>query len=414
MSGEVIVPIGASQDFLNQTIYNANVDTTTADNIKTAIGFSAKADKVIGAVSGNLASLDVNGNLADSTLAPSDVARDNQVVKLTTDQEIAGKKTFSGEVVLSNLLLASGKTKYLTLDEGTIKEQELVLADKYLGNSTDTLTIDTEDITLTIEPNLFFQPLQDVVVIYDNANHMHGSVVSYDSTTGEIVVDVKQKEGSGSYSVWKVYLDGIISSGSTVIDNLTTQDANSSLSANQGYILDQNKVDKTRTINTKDLSSNIVLDADDIQEKSSNPVNKYLTNQRVIDAVLTGFSATEYSEITSTDSIKSALEKVQDFINNLPSANQIYGADFTSTDFTTTSGSPDSYTIAKTTHGVSAQSGMSDKDIFVRILNSNNVEITPSQYQLTIANNGDITIGVSAGLSALLFTGTCRVVIKNT
>jgi hypothetical protein len=40
---------------------------------------------------------------------------------------------------------------------------------------------------------------------------MHGTVTSYNAATGALVIEVKQKTGSGTFSVWTVNLDGALS-----------------------------------------------------------------------------------------------------------------------------------------------------------------------------------------------------------
>lgn len=38
---------------------------------------------------------------------------------------------------------------------------------------------------------------------------MHGTITSYDENTGELIVDIQHKTGSGTYSSWEINLDGI-------------------------------------------------------------------------------------------------------------------------------------------------------------------------------------------------------------
>lgn len=77
-----------------------------------------------------------------------------------------------------------------------------------------------------------------------------------------------------------------------------------------------NAVQNTTTVNSKPLSSNIELNTDDIQENAT-PTNKWFTNARCIAATLTGFAASTYSSIVNSDTILSALQKIQGFINNI-------------------------------------------------------------------------------------------------
>jgi hypothetical protein len=213
-------------------------------------------------------------------------ANDSEVVKLNGNQSISGDKTFNGKILAPNALLTSNVDSYLVIENNEIKKQTLAIPDKHFGNSTDSITItNSGSLTFTIEVGLFFYPLQDVIVYHDNLNHMHGQITSYNSTTGEIVIDITNKTGSGTYSSWKIYYDGATSSSVNLVDNLTTQDANSALTANQGYVLNQNKVDKTTTINSKALSSNITLNTDEITEAN----NKFVSaaQKSAIDEIKT-------------------------------------------------------------------------------------------------------------------------------
>jgi hypothetical protein len=84
--------------------------------------------------------------------------------------------------------------------------------DKYHTTSTTSLTIASSGtITLyTVDLHLDYSVAQTVIIAYDLANHMHGEVVSYNQTTGALVVALKNKTGSGTYSSWQVNLDGAV------------------------------------------------------------------------------------------------------------------------------------------------------------------------------------------------------------
>ena len=88
--------------------------------------------------------------------------------------------------------------------------QTLVPGDRYLSSSTTSLTISIGAKTLTIGTGLSYSSQQDIVIAYDAANHMHAVVTSYDSSTGVMVVDVQNKTGSGTYSLWTVNVGGTV------------------------------------------------------------------------------------------------------------------------------------------------------------------------------------------------------------
>jgi hypothetical protein len=83
------------------------------------------------------------------------------------------------------------------------------LGDRYLTSSTTSNTVSNGAKTFTVGTGLAYSPTQDITIVFDASNHMHGSVTSYNSTTGVLVVDVNHKTGSGTYAVWTVNVGGI-------------------------------------------------------------------------------------------------------------------------------------------------------------------------------------------------------------
>jgi hypothetical protein len=82
------------------------------------------------------------------------------------------------------------------------------LSDRYKTTSLTSNTIGNGSKSFTVDLNLSYIPLQEVLVVYDVSNHMHGTVTSYNSTTGALVVDIKNHTGSGTYTLWSINLDG--------------------------------------------------------------------------------------------------------------------------------------------------------------------------------------------------------------
>jgi hypothetical protein len=83
------------------------------------------------------------------------------------------------------------------------------VGDRYLTSSTTSLLIGNGAKTLTVGTGLAYSPTQDVTIAYNVSNHMHAEVISYNSATGVLVVDVQQHTGSGTYAVWTVNVGGI-------------------------------------------------------------------------------------------------------------------------------------------------------------------------------------------------------------
>jgi hypothetical protein len=99
--------------------------------------------------------------------------------------------------------------------------QTLIPGDRYLTSSTTTLTINNADKTLTVGTGLSYTPQQDIVIAYDASNHMHAQVLTYNSGTGVMTVDVRSHSGSGTFSLWTVNVGGTVPMASIVWGDIT-------------------------------------------------------------------------------------------------------------------------------------------------------------------------------------------------
>ena len=99
--------------------------------------------------------------------------------------------------------------------------QTLIPGDRYLTTSTTSLTIDNANKTLTVGTGLSYTPQQDVVIAYDAANHMHAQVLTYNSGTGVMTVDVRSHSGSGTFSLWTVNVGGTVPEASVAWGSIT-------------------------------------------------------------------------------------------------------------------------------------------------------------------------------------------------
>ena len=87
--------------------------------------------------------------------------------------------------------------------------------DSYLTTSTSPQTIGNGTKTFTVEAGLSYTPTQDVTIVYDASNHMHGLVVTYSGTT--LVVDITQHTGAGSYSLWTLNVGGLTTAAGALL-----------------------------------------------------------------------------------------------------------------------------------------------------------------------------------------------------
>lgn len=102
---------------------------------------------------------------------------------------------------------ASGSTG-LTGATGTAGQD----GDRYHTTSTTENTISSNGTKTWFTSDLFldYSTQQTLLISYDASNHMHGTVVSYVQSTGQLVVDINKSTGSGTYSLWGINLDGAV------------------------------------------------------------------------------------------------------------------------------------------------------------------------------------------------------------
>ena len=93
--------------------------------------------------------------------------------------------------------------------------------DRYLTTSTTSLTINNANKTLTVGTGLSYTPTQNVTIAYDASHHMHGEVLTYDSGTGVMTVDVNNHTGTGTYAAWTVNVGGVTPATSTAWGTIT-------------------------------------------------------------------------------------------------------------------------------------------------------------------------------------------------
>ena len=85
----------------------------------------------------------------------------------------------------------------------------LIPGDRYLTTSTTSNTVSNGNKTFTIGTGLSYTPTQNITISYDASNHMHGEVLTYNSGTGVLTVDINHHTGSGTYTAWVVNVGGV-------------------------------------------------------------------------------------------------------------------------------------------------------------------------------------------------------------
>ena len=131
------------------------------------------------------------------------------VVDFELPNKAAGTFTFAMLSDITGLVASVSSGTNISVDN-TDPANPIInsLADRYSTSSTSTNTIDNGNGKIfTVDANLAYIPLQEVLIVNDPAHHMHGTVTSYSGTT--LVVDVNSHTGTGSFSSWVINLDGV-------------------------------------------------------------------------------------------------------------------------------------------------------------------------------------------------------------
>ena len=112
----------------------------------------------------------------------------------------------------------------LTKNSGTNYDSSwttIIPGDRYLTTSTTSLTINNANKTLTVGTGLSYTPTQNLTISYDASNHMHGEVLTYNSGTGVLTVDINNHTGTGTYASWVVNVGGVTPLASVAWGSIT-------------------------------------------------------------------------------------------------------------------------------------------------------------------------------------------------
>jgi hypothetical protein len=97
----------------------------------------------------------------------------------------------------------------------------IVPGDRYLTTSTTSLTIGNGTKSLTVGTGLSYTTTQNVTISFDASHHMHGEVLTYNTGTGAMTVDVNHHTGSGTYTAWVINVGGVTPVTSTAWGAIT-------------------------------------------------------------------------------------------------------------------------------------------------------------------------------------------------
>jgi hypothetical protein len=158
----------------------------------------------------------------------------------------------------------------------------VIPGDRYLTSSTTSNTLSNTTKTFTIGTGLSYTPTQNITISYDASNHMHGEVLTYNSGTGVLTVDVNHHTGSGTYTAWVVNVGGVTPATSVAWGAITgtlgnQTDLATALNSKlelSGGVLDANATIEASTTTTASVFSGTGVTA----ELSANPSENVTVN----------------------------------------------------------------------------------------------------------------------------------------
>jgi hypothetical protein len=169
--------------------------------------------------SGNL-TIDLSSYLTTATAAstyylqtnPSGFQTAGDVTTALSPYLLSSTAASTYAVIAAGQPTAGTTGQVLTKNSGTNYDsswQTLIPGDRYLTSSTTSNTVSNGTKSFTIGTGLSYTPTQNITISYDASNHMHGEVLTYNSGTGALSVDVNHHTGSGTYTAWVVNVGGV-------------------------------------------------------------------------------------------------------------------------------------------------------------------------------------------------------------
>ena len=118
-----------------------------------------------------------------------------------------------------------------------------IIGDRYFTTSISTNSINKGTKVFAVSANLSYIPTQDITIVHDHdiENHMHGTVLDYNSSTGSLTADITSRTGSGSYSDWRINLGGT----PTFVDSLIATNNLSDVASPSTALMNLSGVSKT-------------------------------------------------------------------------------------------------------------------------------------------------------------------------
>jgi hypothetical protein len=198
------VAVGGSTGQVLQKLSGVNYDTGW---LTLPADYITSVTSPLAVTAGNLA-VDLSAYLTSATAASTYQTLAGMSSYLTTS---AAASTYA--VIAAGQPVAGSTGQVLTKNSGTNYDSSWatpVVGDRYLTSSTTSNTLSNTTKTFTIGTGLSYTPTQSITIAYDASNHMHGEVLTYDSGTGVLTVDINHHTGAGTYAAWVVNVGGVV------------------------------------------------------------------------------------------------------------------------------------------------------------------------------------------------------------
>ena len=270
---------------LSATNYDTGWLTLPADYI-------TSVSSPLSVTTGNL-SVDLSAYLTSATAAstyylqtnPSGFQTAANVTTALSPYLLSATAASTYAVIAAGQPTAGTTGQVLTKNSGTNYDSSwatLIPGDRYLTTSTTSNTVSNGNKTFTIGTGLSYTPTQNITISYDASNHMHGEVLTYNSGTGVLTVDINHHTGSGTYTAWVVNVGGVTPATSVAWGAITgtlgnQTDLATALNSKlelSGGVLDANATIEASTTTTASVFSGTGVTA----ELSANPSENVTLN----------------------------------------------------------------------------------------------------------------------------------------
>jgi hypothetical protein len=144
--------------------------------------------------------------------------------------------------ILSSFEQITNQSSLITIFQANSAEWD-IKGDRYFTTSVTTHSINKGVKVFIVDAGLSYTPTQDITIVHDHdiENHMHGTVLDYNSFTGSLTADITSRTGSGTYSNWRINIGGT----PTFVDSLVSSNNLNDVSNPSVALSNLNGVSKT-------------------------------------------------------------------------------------------------------------------------------------------------------------------------